>query len=148
MQSRWLTGGLIWLLGNFVCWVALGLAPQSILAAINCWNIVITLVIAPWFLGEPVSTRTAASALLLACGTGWVVFSGPKVYQQHTVLLILEALKKPQSIIAFALTFAFLVSMSVIAYNRWRSRVAQTLSYFQFTTISAIFAWYATLLSK
>merc|ERR1719379_2227337 len=34
-----------------------------------------------WLLGEPVSTRTAASALLLACGTGWVVFSGPKVYQ-------------------------------------------------------------------
>merc|ERR1719261_1509295 len=76
METRWLLGGLIWILGNLVCWVALGLAPQSIPAAINCWNIVISLVIAPWLLGEPVSTRTALSALLLACGTAWVVICG------------------------------------------------------------------------
>merc|ERR1719261_1066803 len=94
LQPRWLLGGLIWIVGNLVCWVALGLAPQSILAAINCWNIIITLVIAPWFLGEPVSTRTASSAVLLAFGTGWVVAFGPKAYQQHTVHLILEALQK------------------------------------------------------
>jgi len=148
MEGRWLLGGLIWLLGNLICWVALGLAPQSVLAAINCWNIVITLVIAPLLLGEPVSTRTAWSAVILACGTGWVVMFGPKVYQQHTVVLIVEALKKPQSIIAFALTFVFLLAMLVTGYNRWRNRMSQTLSYVQFTAISATFAWYATLLSK
>lgn len=148
MQTRWLLGGLIWLIGNLVCWVALGLAPQSILAAINCWNIVITLVIAPKLLGEPVSTHTAWSALLLAFGTGWVVTCGPKAYQQHTVVLILEALKKPQSIVALLMSFVFLASMSVIAFNRWRGMASQTLSHLQFTAISATFAWYATLLSK
>lgn len=148
METRWLLGGLIWVIGNLVCWIALGLAPQSILAAINCWNIVITLVIAPWLLGEPVSTRTAWSALLLACGTGWVVAFGPKAYQQHTVVLIVEALKKPQSILAFAVTFIFLMTMGVTAYNRWKSRAPQALTYFQFTAVSATFAWYATLLSK
>jgi len=148
MESRWLLGGLIWALGNLVCWVALGLAPQSILAAINCWNIIITLVISPYLLGEPVSQRTAGSACLLAIGTAWVVACGPKAYTQHTVLSIVEALKKPQSIVAFMVTLIFLASMSAVAVNRSRSRVSQTLSYFQFTAISATFAWYATLLSK
>jgi uncharacterized membrane protein len=148
MEARWLMGGLIWLAGNLVCWVALGLAPQSILAAINCWNIVITLVIAPWFLGEPVSMRTAMSALLLAFGTGWVVAFGPKHYQQHTVTLIVEAFKKPQSVVAFGITFTFLISMLVVGWKRWQSAASQTLSYFQFTAVSGVFAWYATLLSK
>jgi hypothetical protein len=148
METQWVFGALIWALGNVVCWVALGLAPQSILASINCWNIVITLVIAPWLLGEPVSERTAWSAALLAFGTGWVVAFGPKAYEQQTALLIFEALKRPQSICAFAVTSLFLLSMSVIAYSRWRSRLTRTLSYIQFTAISAVFAWYATLLSK
>jgi uncharacterized membrane protein len=148
LEPRWLMGGLIWVLGNLVCWVALGLAPQSILAAINCWNIVITLVIAPWLLGEPVSTRTCSSALLLACGTGWVVFAGPKNYQQHTVPLILSALTKWQSILVLGLSVVFLLTMSTLAYHRWQASFSQTLSYLQFTAVSATFAWYATLLSK
>jgi hypothetical protein len=148
LEARWLFGGFTWLMGNLVCWVALGLAPQTILAAINCWNIIVTLAVAPWFLGEPVSKRTVISALILAFGTGWVVACGPKAYKQHTVALILEAFGKPQSILAFGTTVTFLVTMAVLAYNRARSRTAQTLVYFQFTAVSACFAWYATLLSK
>jgi hypothetical protein len=148
MESRWLLGGAIWIAGNFICWIALGLAPQTILAAINCWNIVITLVIAPRLLGEPVSKQTTMSAALLAFGTGWVIAFGPKAYQMHTTDLILEALKKPQSIIAFAMTSMFLLTMSIVGYTRWQNKVSETLSYFQFTAISATFAWYATLLSK
>jgi len=148
MEARWLLGGAVWIAGNLVCWIALGLAPQTILAAINCWNIVVTLAIAPWFLGEPVSQRTMISVSLLASGTFWVVVFGPKMYQQHTVTLILEALKKPQSLCAFGVTLAFLLSMAALAYRRTRSRFSQTLSYFQFTAVSATFAWYATLLSK
>jgi len=148
LESRWLLGGLTWVIGNLVCWVALGLAPQTILAAINCWNIVITLAIAPWLLGEPVSKGTALSALLLAVGTGWVVTFGPKVYQQHTVVLIVEEVKKPQSMFAFAATFTFLMSMAVVAYHRSRSRLPPILSCFQFTAVSATFCWYASFLSK
>merc|ERR1719316_962126 len=46
------------------------------------------------------------------------------------------------------MTLAFLLSMAVLAYRRTQSRFSQTLSYFQFTALSATFAWYATLLSK
>lgn len=148
MEPRWLLGGSLWLGGNLICWVALGLAPQSILASINCWNILITLIIAPWLLGEPVTMRTALSGLILACGTGWVVMCGPRAYQQHTVVSIVEALGKTQSILAFFVTTSFLMAMAILAYCRSRSGIAPTLTHFQFTGIAAIFAWYAMTLSK
>jgi len=147
MEKKWLFGSMIWVLGQVICFMAMGLAPQSILASINCWNIVVTLVIAPWLLGEPISERTIGSASLLSLGTGWVVFNGPRAYQHHTVPLIMHSLSKPQSICAFAASLAFLVIMSALSYSR-RNRTSQTLSYVQFTAISATFAWYATLLSK
>jgi hypothetical protein len=98
MQREWLMGTAIWILGNFTCWIALGLAPQAILASLNCWNIGVTLVIAPLLLGEPISRWTAASCSLLAVGTGWVIACGPKQYQQQTVTSIFSALGQSNAI--------------------------------------------------
>jgi len=148
MEAKWLLGGAIWLTGNLVCWIALGLAPQCILASINSWNIVVTLAIAPWWLGEPVSTRLVGSAALLVSGTAWVVLCGPREYQQHTVNLIFDALGKTQSICAFAVTWIFLLAMLALACQRWHSKISPTLSYFQYTVTSAIFACYASVMSK
>jgi|Transcript_87403 hypothetical protein len=148
LQREWLMGTGIWILGNFVCWVALGLAPQAILASLNCWNIGVTLVIAPLLLGEPVSGWTATSSVLLAFGTGWVIAFGPKQYQQQTVTSIVSALSRSNSICAFLGTAIFLASMFALGVVRSRSRSSSGLSYLQYTMVSATFAWYATLLSK
>jgi len=148
LETLWLAGGGVWLFGNAVCWVALGLAPQAILASINCWNIAVTLVIAPWFLNEPVSARTAWSTVVLTIGTAWVVICGPKEYQQQTVEGIVESLQTLPCMMAFVATTGFLLSMAVVAYSRIQSRRTPTLTYFQFAAVSATFAWYATMLSK
>lgn len=148
MQGPWVLGGVIWISGNMLCWVALGLAPQSILASMNCLNIIITIIIAPWFLGEKVSHQTLRAAGLLLVGTAWVIASGPKDYQVRTLPSIVQALTKLQSICAFGLTIGFLIGMTVLACVRWERKLAPTLTYAQFTIVSAIFAWYSTLLSK
>lgn len=146
MRGHWIVGLLFWLMGNVVCWLGMGMAPQSILSVMDCWNIVVALAIAPWCFGEPVSKQTFAASFLLVTGTLWIIATGPKDYTPETAEKLLISISDPGAHIALACTMMFQLCMAGVAYSHWEKTPA--LSAFQFVLVSATFAWYATILSK
>merc|ERR1719284_1825611 len=78
LQWRWIIGAVVWALGHLMCWVALGLAPQSILSCLQSWNIVAALALAPVLLNETLPPRAFEYATLLVAGCVIVVVFGPR----------------------------------------------------------------------
>lgn len=136
----------MWLLGNAVCWLGMGMAPQSVLAVMDCWNIVVALAVSPWCFGEKVSRQTCWAASLLVIGCLWVITFGPKSYQPQTVDRLIEQGTSHEFIYCVLASVSFLASMAYTAYNNWHK--APSLTPFQFSMLSATFAWFATILSK
>lgn len=146
MRGPWIIGLGFWLLGNVVCWLGLGMAPQSIVSVMDCWNIVVALAIAPWCFGEPVSRLTFWASGLLITGTLWVIAFGPRHYEPETVENLLAACSDSGAHIAVMVTSSFLLYMGATAYSNWER--TPPLSSCQYVLTSATFAWYATILSK
>lgn len=146
MRSTWMLGALLWILGSLICWLGAGLAPQSVVAVMDGWNIVVAMALAPWCLGESVSRRTWCAAVLLIAGCLWVIIAGPKAYHPATAAKLIQACSKPMMFYAGGCSSAFLICMGVVAYSKWNR--SSCLTPFQFTLVSANFAWYASVLSK
>mmetsp|Transcript_11526 Transcript_11526/g.30818 ORF Transcript_11526/g.30818 Transcript_11526/m.30818 type:complete len:426 (-) Transcript_11526:48-1325(-) len=146
MQGRWLVGGFIWIAGNVVSWLGLGLAPQCIAAVMDGWNIVVALAIARLYLGEPVSRNCLGASCLLVTGCIWVIRFGPKEYHQETVHIVVSTLMSRWTLFSLLTSASFLTWMAMRARSRWHR--TPCLSAFQFTMISATCAWYASILSK
>merc|ERR1740130_1675724 len=123
------------------------MAPQSIIAVFDCWNIVVALAVAPWWFGESVSRRTMMSALLLVFGCSWVVSFGPKSYHPQTVKILMEAFVNPFFESAALASMVVIAVFASRAYLRWNTQLTP-LTAFEYCVVSANFAWFATLLSK
>lgn len=146
-RKRWLLGGFLVLLGNAIFWVASGLAPQSLLSCLDCWNIIVVMVAAPICFGEPVSARTYKIGALLVVSCVWVVLTAPKAYHEETADRLFQAFKSETTVAITMCSTAFLLSMAALSKTRWERHPAP-LSAMEFTAISAVFAWYASILSK
>jgi len=149
MHRRWLAGAGVFLLGNLICWLSLGLTNQCLLACINCWNIVVVFVLSPSVFGEIISPQVIASAALLVGGCIWVIVAGPKDYQEQTMESIAEAWQNPRFLCISVTAVVFVVVLVANAVFRYSQDWASiSLSSIEYSLISAVFAWYAVLFSK
>merc|ERR1719375_826972 len=114
----WMIGFLVWVLGNALCWIAAGLAPQSLIACLNSWNVVVVFVLAPRLLGEAVAPEAVRSAALLAAGCAWTVLTGPKAYHLASATTLRDAWLDPEFCGVLACTGVFLVGCGAIAAVR------------------------------
>jgi len=105
----------------------------------------VVFVFAPWYLGESVVPRAGVGAAITFVGCIWVVLTGPRGFHLQTV----ETLEDSWLSLAFiSMTAVALLSAIVLAVRvRWSAHAAP-LAPMQLTALSAIFAWYAVLLSK
>jgi len=145
-RLKWLAGLGVWLLGNSLCWVASGLAPQSLLACFNCWNVVVVFVLAPLRFGEAIAQGGVVSACLLVLGCLWTVLFGPKAYHHETATSLGEAWLNPVFICATIPSILFLVGTTLAA--TFRERGWDSLHPLHCTAAAAVLAWYAVILSK
>mmetsp|Transcript_51918 Transcript_51918/g.110958 ORF Transcript_51918/g.110958 Transcript_51918/m.110958 type:complete len:404 (-) Transcript_51918:84-1295(-) len=147
-QGEWLLGGLLWLLGNAVCWLAAGLAPQSLLACLDCWNVVVTLAVGSLVFGERLSRGLVLSTAFLLVSCCWVLTAGPKGYREETVDLIYESCFSRQTACIVGVSAGFLTGLAARAY-RWREvSPAKSFSCLELTAVSGILAWYTSVLSR
>eukprot|EP00929_Paragymnodinium_shiwhaense_P097206 TRINITY_DN58968_c0_g1_i1.p1 TRINITY_DN58968_c0_g1~~TRINITY_DN58968_c0_g1_i1.p1 ORF type:complete len:411 (+),score=82.76 TRINITY_DN58968_c0_g1_i1:75-1307(+) len=147
MRSKWLFGSLVWLFGNVICWLGMGMAPQSIVAVFDCWNIIVTLALAPWWFGETVTRRTTLGQAVVVVGCLWVIAFGPKEYHMQTAEHLKQACLNPAFQGAAFASASLLACMCGYAYLQ-RFRSPSPLTALQYTVVSANFAWYAAILSK
>lgn len=148
MEWRWLLGLAVWLVGQLLCWAADGLANRSLLACFNCWNIVVVLVLAPACLGEAVGRAALAGAGVTVLGCIWVLLAGPKAYHQQTVESLQEEWVSPAFLAVAGLSGLGAAALLARAWAARRKFSLEVLSAHQLAALSAVFAWYAVLLSK
>jgi len=142
---RWLFGLVLWLLGQVLCCFADGIAPRSLLACFNCWNIVIVFALAPLCFGEAIDRKAFLGAGVTMLGCVWVVLAGPRDYQTHTVDSINKAWSSFPSVLVIATTAVYLAVAG--SWGRLASPLARWPPV-ELAALSAAFAWYAMLLSK
>lgn len=145
LEWRWIMGLVIWFLGQILCYAADGLANRSLLACFNCWNIVVVFVLAPFCLGEAIAPQALCGASITVLGCVWVVLAGPKTYYQHTVKSLQDEWISPPflCVASFSALFA-----AVLLSSTFCRKSASGPMPVQYAALSAVCAWYATLLSK
>jgi uncharacterized membrane protein len=147
LQWRWIVGAIIWAFGHITCWVALGLAPQSILSCLQSWNIVAALALAPVLLNERLPPNAFWYASLLVIGCVVVVVFGPRTddYQMETVASLQQAFTTPSSIAVHILCLGLLILSMTSSYLAGQIRYYRVERYI---LMSATCGWYAALFSK
>lgn len=68
-ETRWLVGFAVFLVGNIFNVVGLGLAPETLFAAIGGVTLAANAVNSRWLLGEPMSGRVVAATVLIIAGS-------------------------------------------------------------------------------
>jgi len=80
-SGTWWFGLAVFLLGHLFCWVALGFAPQSVLACLQSWNMVVVMVLGPRMVNETVPKHALRYCGLITIGCIIVVACGPQEQQ-------------------------------------------------------------------
>jgi len=145
LQPRWILGGIVFALGHIMCWLALGLAPLSILSCLQSWNIVVSMALAPILLNETLPPHAIEYATLLVIGCVVIVFFGPRAdnYKFETVESLAAAFIAPTSIVVHIVCLGSLIlsmTTSLLQSTLWRVE--------RYVLMSATCAWYAALCSK
>lgn len=148
LEWQWAGGASVWALGHIMCWVALGLAPQSVLACLQTWSIVVALALAPVLLNETLPPNAMTFATLLVIGCIIVMMAGPRSesYQKSQVASLEKAFIAPASLEVHAVcVLLFLVSLtaSLLQGPYWASCRMEV-----YALVSAICGWYAAFWSK
>jgi len=141
-DRKWLLGFSLWVIGQLLGWFSDGLANKSLLACFNCWNIVVVFALAPFCLGEAVNPKTGLGVALIVAGCLWVVAAGPREYYEQTTSTINKSWASPSVLGAAGLSALFLMITYV------RGAAGREVSPVVFASVSAVFAWFAVLLSK
>eukprot|EP00930_Biecheleria_cincta_P097672 TRINITY_DN89377_c0_g1_i1.p1 TRINITY_DN89377_c0_g1~~TRINITY_DN89377_c0_g1_i1.p1 ORF type:complete len:397 (-),score=25.37 TRINITY_DN89377_c0_g1_i1:304-1494(-) len=149
LNLKWVSGLLLFAVGNLVTWISLGMAPNAVLSCFNSWSIICTLVLAPrWFQHEVISSRTWLCAAVLVAGCTWVAIAGPRSYRSDTITDINKGFKQPAFLWCTACIGCFFALALFKYYREWQQKSWQLLTVAQITAASAICASYAMLLSK
>mmetsp|Transcript_6498 Transcript_6498/g.13397 ORF Transcript_6498/g.13397 Transcript_6498/m.13397 type:complete len:424 (-) Transcript_6498:108-1379(-) len=146
---RWIMGLSLFIAGNLVSWVSLGMGPNSVLACFNSWNIILAMVVAPMWFGETVTLHAKISAGILIAGCIWVTITGPRSYRMHSV----ESLSVYFHNLEFDICCIVLAVLLLTGkFNHWRMQHRggpwTLLGITQVTIMAAICACYAVLFSK
>lgn len=146
LSLRWLFGLAVFIAGNVVSWVSLGMGPASVLSCFDSINIVLAMLLAPSWFGETVSRFAQASAATLIVGCVWVTITGPRSYQEHNV--------KSLSLYFHSVTFEIFCLVCVVLVltgkytHHTMTRPWSLSGIIQVVIMAAIFGSYAVLFSK
>jgi drug/metabolite transporter (DMT)-like permease len=117
-QPLWLLGFSMTLVGSLMDFVALGLAPASLLAPLAALSLVWNMVAAPCFLGERLGRRQIAATLIIFCGAVvTVVFSShtsPAYSLEVLVALFLRPSMRIYTIVMPSVIMLFMAAVEVV----------------------------------
>merc|ERR550514_2343145 len=94
-NPMWLMGLCVFISGQIITAVSLGLAPQTIASTMNCFTIIITFCVAPFFLGETIIVWRIVCVMVMICGCCSVMVNGPHTYTEFTVVQLRQSLGDP-----------------------------------------------------
>lgn len=148
-DRQWLFGLMLFGLGNLLTWIALGMAPNSVLSCFMSWNIICSLVLAPrFFENDFVSMRTWKCAGLLVISCCWVAIVGPRSYRLDSIGDLGELFSYP----AFHWASACLVGISLTSLLRYlhvrHDPDWHPMTVAQVVSIAAVAASYSVIFSK
>lgn len=142
-SKAWRSGFGIYVAGHIMCWFAFSMGTQAVLSCLMCWSSVTTVVFAPLFLGETVTTFRFLSVIMMVCGCVWVILYGPHTYEAYT----LDKFRSQASNRTFL--HASLGVLCVLACLAVEARFFRTrFSAIKHVFIAAIIGWYSVLLAK
>jgi len=145
---KFMAGLSLYLVGSFLGWIALGIAPNTVLACLNSWNIVMGPILGAMRYGERVSAVAVMSAAMLVVGCVWVACLGPRSYRLDTVEEI-NLLFAQFPFTACCITCGTLLGVSLINYCWWRKCTPWSpVIVSMVSTVAAIFATYSVLFAK
>lgn len=145
LSPEWICGLAAFLAGHGFCMIGLALGTASVLACLNCWCVVVSLLTAPFLLGEAVSLFKVLAVMLVICGCIWVTLHGPQRYHVFTVGR-LHTYFVDQAFLAAA-GLSLLVACG-LAGRAATTRQRPRCSVFQLTLAAAMCAWFAVLSAK
>lgn len=145
LSLEWFSGLLVFLLGHGCCWLGLAVGTQMVMSCLNCWCIVVTIILAPILFGEAVSVYKIMAVSLLIVGCVWVILTGPRRYRVFTVDRLHMYLDNKAFLALCCITLLVsLVFASSAALTKRRPRC----SALQLAVGAAMCAWYSVLAAK
>lgn len=148
LDGKFLAGVVLYLFGSFLGWIALGIAPNTVLACLNSWNIVMGPILGFMWYGERISAAAVVSATMLVIGCVWVACLGPRSYRLDTVEEI-NLLFAQIPFTACCITCGTMVGVSLMNYFWWHKCTPWSpVTVSMVSTVAAIFATYSVLFAK
>lgn len=153
LDRMWIGGFALFVTGNLICWMALGMAPNSVLSCFNSWNVIFTFLIAPrWFpkcFTKAISSKSMYCAAFLVVGCCWVAVAGPRSYRLRTV----EHLRLLFTYPAFhwccvVVGIAYVASLARYCLHLVRVKNWDPLATAQISGVASTSAAYAVIFSK
>ncbi|KAI8866673.1 hypothetical protein GQ42DRAFT_107989, partial [Ramicandelaber brevisporus] len=134
----WLTGFVVFILGNVANFTALQFAPQSLVAPLGAISLVTNVIVAPWLNGERLSRWDIGGIVLIIGGCVIaVVFSGV-VSIDYRLCVLINLLKATATVV-----YLCIIGSCVIAI--WLIRFALPLAY---ASLGGLMATLTTLFAK
>ncbi|KAI8854796.1 hypothetical protein BC829DRAFT_486104 [Chytridium lagenaria] len=108
----WLLGFLVFILSNFVNFVALQFAPQSLVATLGSISLVVNVILAPIINQEKFTWRDVVGVVLIVAGSSMtVVFSGVNS-KDYKLCVLLALFRRIPTIVFLTVTLSLVVSSS------------------------------------
>ena len=84
-QIRWLLGFVLYIGGQIVAMIALGFGPQSMMAALGAFSLVVNTVLSPCILGETLTCFHIGATAVIIGGVCLIVLFSKKSSQHYTI---------------------------------------------------------------
>lgn len=154
----WLCGFVVFIAGHGLCSLGLAFGAHIVMACLNCWCIVATILLAPAFFDELVTVYQIIIVGLIIAGCFVVTLAGPQVHAGFTVHNFNTYVSSEEFLIVCGCTVLAAVVL-VACYSHRRKFVASssdlsaetktdTRAVFLMTSGAAMCAWYAVLAAK
>jgi len=144
LSPEWLVGLVTFFAGHACCWAGLAVGAQMVMSCLNCWCIVVTILIAPLLFHETVSLYRLLAVLVLVIGCVWVTLAGPKKYETFTVERFELNLADEAFLVVTACTVVAALAIAVVPRRTGATKRSVT----RLTMGAAICAWYSVLAAK
>eukprot|EP00931_Biecheleriopsis_adriatica_P101281 TRINITY_DN76459_c0_g1_i1.p1 TRINITY_DN76459_c0_g1~~TRINITY_DN76459_c0_g1_i1.p1 ORF type:complete len:368 (+),score=69.57 TRINITY_DN76459_c0_g1_i1:49-1152(+) len=148
LNLRILQAFALYFASGLVTWIALGIAPSTVLSCFSSLNVVITLVIAPSWFGEEVTPTAKRAAAVMVLGCCWVACSGPDSYRLDSISEVNLLFAKHPFLVCSVVCFS-LVLTGLATYFYWcRETVWSPVTNLAVCMTASIFGSYSCLFAK
>ena len=112
-QVRWVIGFSAYIVGQLGAMVSLGFGPQSMMAALGAFSLVVNVFTSPCILGEKVTCYHVSSTFLIIAGVIIVVCFSKKKAQHYTITQLEHRFQQIPFLITASILFCVLLLMFV-----------------------------------